>query len=299
MTASTSSPARFWVATAVGAVALVILWWAAVSPARGVARVAREESRGLRARIDRHFAPKGEPLDIVEKALAGEKESLVALRNELGGVGLEVPPEYVPGADRDPLYFQKQLSEFRGWVRASARTRGVPFANASAPLGFREGISEDVVAENLARLAVGRRFVEVAGKSGVRSVLRAQQITVPSFHVADAAAAGVQELPFKVTVAADEESLVRLVQEMSRPGQFLSIRGLIVEVRRPTSGTFEATLDLAGVRVLRPVEPERERGAGVEPEAELEAEVETEPGPEPGVLVPTAPAREGRPKRDY
>ena len=56
-------------------------------------------------------------------------------------------------------------------------------------------------------------------------------------------------------------------------------------MRRPASGTFEATLDLAGVRVLRPVEPE--------------AEPETEPGPEPGVLVPTAPARGGRPKRDY
>ncbi len=295
MTTSTSSPTRFWGATAVGAVAFAILWWAAVSPAREDARAAREESRMLAARIERHFAPKGEPLDVVEKALAGERESLVALGNELGGVALEIPPEYEPGPDRDPLYFQKQLSEFRGWVRASAQTRGVPFANTSAPLGFREGISEDVVAENLARLAVGRRFIEVAGKSGVRSVLRAQQITVPSFRVADVAAAGIQELPFKVTVAADEESLVRLVQEMSRPGQFLSVRGLIVEVRRPASGTFEATLELAGVRVLRPVKPEGEGEAGVEPEAEPE----TEPGPEPGVLVPTAPAGEGRPTRDY
>lgn len=289
-TSSAQSSKRFWIATALGAIALAVLWLAALGPAWDLARSERQRSEEVARAIERHFLPKGEPLEFVEKALAGEKEALVELRTDLAGVGLEIPPPYRPGPDRDPLYFQKQLSEFRQWVRETGAGTGSPFPH-DRPLGFREGVSKDLVPDNLARLAVARRFVEVVARSGVGKVLRARQLSTPSFR--STGAAEIEELAFKATVAADEESLTRLVQEMSRPGSFLSIKGIVIDVRRPTSGTFEATLDVAGVRLLKPAPPGGEPGGGEEGEPEAEGDSG------PGVLVPTAPARPGKPPRRF
>ncbi len=60
----------------------------------------------------------------------------------------------------------------------------------------------------------------------------------------------LEELPMKVVVAADERSLIRLLQEVSRPESFLALNDLRIHVRDATSGAFEATLELAGVRMI-------------------------------------------------
>lgn len=283
MRASAASPKRFWIATGLGAVACALLWWFVVARARALAGLERKESSELAEGVRKHFDPEGKPIEFVERTLGREKTRLADLRRDLWTIGIVLPPEYEPGPGRDPLYFQEQLTEFRRWVRES----GVTFANARAPLGFREGVSEDVIPGQLARLAVARRFVEVVRNAGVKTVLRVQQMTVPSFRE-DGPGAEIEELPFKATVAADEESLVRLVQEMSRPASFLSVRNAIVNVRNPTSGSFEATFELAGVRLVGSPELEDEP----EGEEEAEFEAEAEPEDEPGVLVPTAPSME-------
>jgi hypothetical protein len=281
MRTSTGTSGRFWIVAAVGAVAFALLWRAVVAPARALADSERKRSGTLAEGVRGHFDPDGKPIELVEKTLAREKAILVNLRRDLWAIGVALPPEYEPGPGRDPLYFQEQLTEFRKWVRGS----GVTFTNARAPLDFREEISEGMVPGQLARLAVARRFVEVVRNAGVKTVLRVQQLTVPSFRQ-EGPGADTEELPFKATVAADEESLVRLVHEMSRPAGFLSVRSTVVSVRDPSSGSFEATFELAGVRLLG--SPEMEDA----PEVEGGTKPEPEPEAEPGVLVPTAPSME-------
>jgi hypothetical protein len=265
----------FWLATALAAGALAVLWTAVVAPARALVEVERRHAAELRADIERHFAAEGEPIDVVEDALERAKGRLTDLRGELEAVELELPPEYQPGPDRDPLYFQKQLSE----LRQRARESGVDFATASTPLGFSQAVTADATPEYLARLGAARRFIEGAREAGIRTVPRVRQLNAPSFLDPDGAAPEIEALPFRVTIAADERSLVRLVQEMSLRESFLSVRGLDVAVRDPASGVFEATLDLAGVQLVRPASPP----------AETDEATEGETGP--GVLVPTRPSR--------
>jgi hypothetical protein len=88
----------------------------------------------------------------------------------------------------------------------------------------------------------------------------------------------VEEIPMRATCATDERGLMRLLQEISRPGSFLSLKDLRVEVRDPESGVFDAALEVAGVRTKK-----------VEAKA---SEGEVRPAePEAGTTVPIRPRR--------
>ena len=238
---------RFLIAVAAGAGALALAWFVLIAPVR---RDAQEEERKADSQArdrGRFFPAKGALITDVEKALAEERKTLEGLKGELGKLELALPSELVvePGDGRDTLYFQQQLAK----LRARAESSGIRFDDAGAPFGFSQPPQDDQVEEYLARLEVASRFLDAAKAAGLAAVVRAEQ-PAPE----DGPAGGgrrARELPMKVMTAADEKSLILLLHEVSRPERFLALKGLAVEVKDASAGHFEATVELAGVRVVK------------------------------------------------
>lgn len=262
----------FVAAAAAGAVAFVVFRAILVSP---VTAAKDDEIATIRQRLaerESYFPPGGLPIDEVKERLEAEKATIAELKQSVGQVELEVPEELKPTEGRDTLYFQQQLAK----LRARAASSRVSFENKAAPLGFTQSVTEETVPEFLARLEVASRFIEAAASARIGAVMRAE-------HPASRPGPGgggrqVKELPMKVVAAADEKSLIRLLQELSRPGRFLALKGLGVEVKDPSSGYFEATIELAGVTVVAAADAV---GPGTPGSQE----------PDPGKTVPTTPFR--------
>ena len=57
----------------------------------------------------------------------------------------------------------------------------------------------------------------------------------------------LQRVPLTVTLQMTEESLVRFLAEISRPGAFLSLDGLEIRVPSPNATRFEVKARVSGV----------------------------------------------------
>ncbi|MHC5054310.1 MAG: hypothetical protein ACYTKD_06295 [Planctomycetota bacterium] len=243
---------RFLVAVAAGAVVLAVVWVVLIGPARTDAQAEAREAEIEAEKRARFYPGNGAPITDVEKALAGEEDILEKLKGELGRLKLAIPPELEAADGRDTLYFQQQLAK----LRAKAESSVITFEDKAAPFGFSNPPQDDQIEEYLARLEVASRFLNAAKAAGLAGVIRAEQ-PAPG----DGPAGGgrrAHELPMKVIAAADEKSLILLLHQISRPEQFLALKGLEVEVKDESSGHFEAMIELAGVTVVKdegPIEP--------------------------------------------
>lgn len=242
---------RFWVAAAGCAAGMLVFWYAAVRPASEEAEAESTRASNLAAERSGFFPADGAPIADVEKSLSAEKKNLAELSASLSQAELKPPPELEPSSGRDALYYQQKLAEFAEQFAKSGIQSGT-----KAPLGFPKDIAAEAVGDYLARLAVAHRFLEAARSAGVKAVTAAKH---PSIRIAAGTGASeLEEIPLEVALAADERSLIRLIQELTRPGRFLAVKRLKVEVKDPASGAFEATVELAGVRVRRrPAEADR------------------------------------------
>jgi hypothetical protein len=225
-----------------------------VSPALEDAARERKKIRNLRAQRARYFHKDGLPIAEAEALLSAQQKQLTALEKSVSGASLTIPEDLRPEEGRDVLYFQKMLAE----LCRSVRARGVEIDKKSASLGFPADAPPDSADELLARLAVARRFFDAAVAARVRSVSRVEQ---PSIREVERPEVSVrlEEIPMRATCATDERGLIRLLQEISRPGAFLALKGLRIEVREPDSGVFHAALELAGVRTRKAAAPEAVR----------------------------------------
>jgi hypothetical protein len=278
---------RFLVAVAVGAVVLVVFRAFLVSSVRGEADREIDEIKNKLARRESYFRKSGEPVGKVKKELETEERTLKALESSVGPVELVVPPELEASDEQSKLsYYQKQRSLLN--ERASqhgtqgAGRMGIVYGNAKSPLGLPLVVPDEKVPEFLARLVVARRFLDAAVAARIQGLTSAEH---PVRHITDGRSSGgaagssaspridptgggsaggkgdpknkkkkeervLEELPMKVVVAANEQSLIRLLQEVSRPERFLALNDLRIHVRDEKSGAFEATLELAGVRMI-------------------------------------------------
>ncbi|MHC4249580.1 MAG: hypothetical protein ACYS9X_10680 [Planctomycetota bacterium] len=235
---------RFLVAVAAGAGVLAVLWVVLIGPARTDAQAEARNAEIEAEKRARFYPEKGAPIADVEEALAGERDTLDRLKGALGRLELALPPALEAADGRDTLYFQQQLAK----LRAQAESSGVTFEDTAAPFGFSQPPQDDQIEEYLARLEVASRFLNAAKAAGLAGVIRAEQ-PAP----ADGPAGGgrrAHELPMKVIAAADEKSLILFLHQISRPEQFLALKGLEVEVKDESSGHFEAMIELAGVTVV-------------------------------------------------
>ncbi|MHC4200857.1 MAG: hypothetical protein ACYSU0_12770 [Planctomycetota bacterium] len=267
---------RFLVAVAVGALVLVAFRGLLVSSVRGEADREIEEIENKQAKRKSYFR-KGEPVGKVKKELETEERALKALESSVEAVELVIPPELVASDDNSKLsYYQKHRSMLNERAGGHAAAREITFANAKSPLGLPLVVPDEKVPEFLARLVVARRFLDAAVAARIERVAAAEH---PVRRFADGRSSGgeagtsgparpapagapteagkgeakkkrvLEELPMKVVVAANEHSLIRLLQEVSRPESFLALNDLRINVKDPASGAFEATLELAGVRM--------------------------------------------------
>ncbi len=235
---------RFLVAVAAGAAVLAVLWVVLIGPARAGAQDEAGKAEIEAEKRARFYPKKGAPIAVVKKAMDREKATLDELKGALGRLELALPPELEAADDRDTLYFQQQLAK----LRARAESSGVTFEDTAAPFGFSQAPQDDQVAEYLARLEVASRFLDAAKAAELAGVIRAEQ-PAPT----DGPAGGGQralELPMKIIAAADERSLILLLHQISRPEQFLALKGLEVEVKDASAGHFEAMIAVAGVTVV-------------------------------------------------
>jgi len=277
-----SSSKRFWGIAGAGAVALLIFRAVFVSPTAAKADGVRTEIGNLRAEREGYFPRGGVPIEDAEKHLAAEKAALGSIRAAVGRVALDVPEELREGDGRDLSYYQVRREE----LLRRAKDTGIAFVGAASGLGLPLEVAEDKVPEYLVRIAVAGRLVEAVAAAGVSALSGAKAVPArPVLSAVQGARAGpsseITELPVEVTVSADERSLIRLVQEVSRPERFLALKALVVEVKDPTSGVFEARLEVAGVLVSeRPRRPEVAK-----------EEAPAEPGEDSDATVPVSRVR--------
>jgi hypothetical protein len=293
MPGASAGSTRFWIALGGGAAALLVFWAVLVRPAAVTADAEAAEIERLLVERSRYFPADGKPIAEVRAELEKERRDLKALEGLLGRAELVLPPELEPGLDRGTLHFQKELQA----LRARAEERGITFAGKATALGFPEEVTAEEVPGFLARLAVAGRFLEAAAAAGVDAVVSAEQVSrhgtpITGRPIALRSGPGgpveaderVEEIRFRVVAAMDEYGLVRLLQEISRPGRFLALEDLAAEVKDPDSGAFEATMVLAGIRTKEAPAGPGPEGAGPAPEEE------------PGTFVPhIIRTRRGRP----
>lgn len=250
----------FLVAVALGAAAFLVFRYFLVSPVTARTDEARGKLNNHLAKRSGYFRKKGKPIRAVKKELEAEGSTLKELASSVGPVGLALPPELEPTDDHLKLsYYQMRRSK----LNERANGSGITFSNEKSPLGLPLVVPEENVPEFLARLAVAGRFLDAASAAHLPQVVRAEH---PPARMGPPSAGRVcEELPFKIVVAADEKSLILMLWKLSRPEKFLALRELELEVKNAASGTFEARLELAGVRVVAaPKEAEAaERGPAV------------------------------------
>ncbi len=250
-------------AVGAGVAALALVWLVLVKPVRADAQAeARTASERALDRA-RFFPAIGAPVAEVEEALEAEKGTLQGLKVALDRMLLRVPDHLQPAEGRDSLYFQQQLAR----LRTAAESSGIGFDDRGAPFGFSKPPREDEVTEYLARIEVASRFLDAAGTAGLASVIRAEQ---PASKAGPSGGGRrAHELPMKVVVAADERTLMLFLHAIARPDRFLALKGLAVEVEDASAGHFEATVEFAGVTIVKdegPVGPApggEDEGTGV------------------------------------
>jgi hypothetical protein len=244
---------RFWAVTIGALVALGIFHVFVVAPTAAEAASEAHKLKNLAKERAGYFAKDGRPVDEAAEQLEARKAELAAVTKEIERVKLLVPPELQPAQGRDKLYVQQQTAA----LGAQAAADGIRFADRVKDLGFVTDVPAEGLEEILARIAVARRFYAAAKNADVRLVLSAENQPARVRSQPDASVE-IEELVYKVVVAADERGLARLLQELSRPAHFLALKELAVGIGDASSGTFEATLAVAGVRV-RSVSPQADR----------------------------------------
>jgi hypothetical protein len=250
---------RFFVATGIGAGAFAVVWAALIAPTRSAAREEETRLENAAARREAFFREKGVPLEEAFEAIEEESKTLEGLKGDVGKVELSLPAELEPTDEHLNLnYYQTKRSE----LTKRATSGRMTFASEESPLGLPLRPPEEELADYLARIEVTRRFVEAAERAGVAAVLRAEHPPPRVAAAVSTSGAGqdpgpsgaggraAEELPIVPTVSADEKSLLALLHEVSQPERFLALRGIEIEVKDAASGHFEATLDLAGVRIV-------------------------------------------------
>lgn len=240
-----------------GLVGLAVLWRFIVSRPSAEADRAAEQVRGLASRGGEFFPEGGKAVAAAEEGLDRERETLGELDKALEGATLKIPDDLASREGRDPLYFQTKLRELMERVSTS----GLVLAEGAKSLGFSREVSGEVTPEYLARLAVMRHIVRAANEADVEQIMKVEQVAVPGPAAGEGenqAGALPGELPVRISVLTDEKGLIGFVQSLSQPEEFLALRGLRVEVKDPSSGAFEAYLELAAVLERPKVEPEPE-----------------------------------------
>jgi len=278
---------RFLVGVAAGAVVLLAFRALLVSSVRDEADREIDEINNKLAKRKSYFR-KGEPVGKVKQELETEERTLKELESSVGPVELVLPPELALSDEHSKLsYYQMRRSRLneRAAQAAQAARTGITFGNAKSPLGLPLVVPDEKVPEFLARLVVARRFLDAAVAARITRLVGAEH---PVRRITDGRSSGgaagrpaassaepsgtaragptgagtsggkgeakkervLEDLPMKVVVAANEQSLIRLLQEVSRPERFLALNDLRIHVSDPASGAFAATLELAGVRMI-------------------------------------------------
>jgi len=237
---------RFWVIAGAVVVALLVFHAVLVSPTAKEAEDEAKKIKNLAARRKSYFDKSGRSIGEASEFMKMQKTQLEELSKIASRSKLLIPAELLPKKGRDMLYVQQQVAA----IGSQATAAGVIINPKLKNLGISRDGAETEIGDLLARVAVAKRFYGAVRAAGVRSLVdasmpEARLVTRPDATVQ------VEELPYKVTVSTDERGLIRLVQELSVPRNFLALKGVLVEVTDPASGAFDATLEVAGLRTKR------------------------------------------------
>jgi len=220
-------------------------WFFFVSPIRGETAELRDQIGNLKEAVRVYVDPDNPRAPDALKRMEAQRTALEAERKELGGMIFEVKAPYVldPGVEASELPLERD--RLVNALRARCAKSPVAFP-AKAPLGFKgNNPQKEKIELALERLAVTARVVEAAERAGITAVRRL--IQGKREDVSGASGAQLQRVPVTVSAQVTEESLVRLLAEISRPGAFLALESLDIRVARPDATHFEIKARVSGV----------------------------------------------------
>jgi hypothetical protein len=245
-------------------------------PSRRAAAAMEEKNAELQRRIDELTPDSGRPAPEVFQATMDERKKLNQVLaadsrtpGSVGGLLLVLPKDYVVARNADnPRFniFERKLAASRDRCNASGIFPRYDQSNpAVCPLGFtpevqkeevllvtqglgsereREEARVQLLLERLcATNRLGDALIEVAsqGSLRVKACVQGRLRLVASPQVSRM---HLRLLPITVRMTADEKALVAFAERISRPGGFLAIEELGVEVTDPKARVFNLTVQL-------------------------------------------------------
>ncbi|MCX7805632.1 MAG: hypothetical protein N3A38_10640 [Planctomycetota bacterium] len=239
-----------------GAALAVLLYAAAyalfVSPIRAETDGELDACRKKLAEVQAYYRAADGMVGLKEAhaRLDEEARARKEVRDRLMKVAFNMPPEFnVPREWEPNVYFDRMLKEVVGKAGAAVQFVGKDAGTIGFTQRFLDRKEEPRI--RFRRLAVADRLLEAMKATGVGRLVSVQHGKAFSYGMPDVNV-HIEAVTMYAVVQSPEKNFVALVHELQQPGRsgrYVAVRGVRINVADPTSGTFEATLALAGLFV--------------------------------------------------
>ncbi len=240
-----------------GAALAILLYVAAyallVSPIKAETEEEFETCRKKLAEIEAYYRAADGMVGLKEahKRLDEEDRARKEMRDRLMKVAFNMPPEFnVPREWEPNVYFDRMLKEVVGKSGAAIQFVGKDAGTVGFTQRFLDRKEDPKV--RFRRLALADRFLEAMKAAGVGRLVSIQHGKAFSYGMPDVNV-HIEAVTMYAVVQSPEKNFAALLHELQQPGRsgrYVAVRGTRINVNDPTSGTFEATLALAGLFVV-------------------------------------------------
>ncbi len=243
----------------IGTVVAVVVWLIVRSWVIGPVVA---EAEGLRSDAESNLdelatmAPSGgTPIADAMKGLDSEKKALDRVREELKEIEFELDAPYQDVERAQPrLYFEQELAR----VRQKLGDGTVAYGSANQPLGFKGDVLKEKVPDLLRRLALADHASWCAEMAGVQKVISVGHGEARAYG--EGLPVYLSEYPLTITIEAHERALISMLHRLQRRGKCAPVQALSIKVTDAESGSFQATLQLGSVFVVKKPRPKAAGG---------------------------------------